>query len=117
MIPPDAVLSSVAEGRLMLSGSTFESITFIKPTASLTVRGIGGADAVTVHTLDLGATALVVEAETIRVLSGQALTSLADIIFDATAAVSVGTGNTVTASLSAQVLVGGRPSAPAARLF
>ncbi|KAF0119386.1 MAG: parallel beta-helix repeat-containing protein [Rhodospirillaceae bacterium] len=103
----DAVLSAVADGRLMLSGTTFESITFTKPTASLTIRGIGGTDAVTIQTLDLGATALVVEAETIRVLAGQTLTSLADITFDATAAVSVGTGNTVTASLSAQVLVEG----------
>jgi len=48
-----------------LSGSTFESITFVKPSESLHIQGLSGTDTITLESLDLGDTALIIEAENI----------------------------------------------------
>ncbi|MFZ4526752.1 MAG: LEPR-XLL domain-containing protein, partial [Chlorobium sp.] len=61
----DARLFSELNGSLTVSGSTFESVNFIKPSESLTIRGLDGTDTVTISSLNLGSTRLTIEAENI----------------------------------------------------
>ncbi|MCO6459637.1 MAG: hypothetical protein J5I93_30345, partial [Pirellulaceae bacterium] len=70
---PDAVLSAspVAGFDLRIAGSTFESIDFLNPSGSLTVRGLAGNDFLTVASLDPQFNAdLTIESERILVAAG-----------------------------------------------
>ncbi|MBF0453057.1 MAG: LEPR-XLL domain-containing protein, partial [Candidatus Magnetomorum sp.] len=78
----DAVLSSNGD-QFTLSGSTFEGITFTKPSDSLVIQGLDGTDTITLHSLNLEDTALTIDAENIVVASGQTIDSSANITFHA----------------------------------
>lgn len=95
----DASLTSDAEGNLTLAGSTFESITFLVPSNSLTIRGLAGNDTLTLGTLDLGATDLTVEVEIIVVPAGVTVSGSGDVTF-----------NSVSADLSQITSVVGLPA-------
>ncbi|MDA0839143.1 MAG: hypothetical protein O2857_15315 [Planctomycetota bacterium] len=81
----DAVLSSAGGTSLTVSGSTFEGITFARPSNSLTIQGLDGNDSITVLSIDMGSTNLTIEAETIRLSAGQTITSSGNVALLATA--------------------------------
>ncbi|KPA16567.1 hypothetical protein MHK_003228, partial [Candidatus Magnetomorum sp. HK-1] len=78
----DAVLSQAGD-QINLSGSTFEGITFNKPSASLTIQGLEGTDTITIQSLNLDSTELTIDAENIILLTGNTIESSANIFFNA----------------------------------
>ncbi|MBF0461945.1 MAG: hypothetical protein HQL87_11155, partial [Magnetococcales bacterium] len=127
----DAHLASTSDGRLLLSGSTFESILFNTPSTSLTVQGGTGDDILTLggatvsstqtqwltglgisalNSLTLGNTQLTVAAEQILLPAGSSVLSNANITLTA-ASVWSDTGHTAATfggtAGTAQVLVDG----------
>jgi len=78
----DAILSSNGNS-FTLSGSTFESITFTKPSESLLIQGLDGSDTISIHSVNLGDTDLTIDAETIIVPTAQTIESNANITFNA----------------------------------
>ncbi|ETR68438.1 MAG: hypothetical protein OMM_10526, partial [Candidatus Magnetoglobus multicellularis str. Araruama] len=78
----DARLTSSGNS-FTLSGSTFESITFVKPSESLHIQGLSGTDTITLESLDLGDTALIIDAENIILPTGKEITTSANIQFNA----------------------------------
>ena len=103
----DAVLAD-SGSNFSISGSTFEAVTFAKPTNSLTVQGLAGNDSITINTLTLSACSLIVEAETITV-NGPVTSTTGNITLNATAENSVtGVGTLGTpVNLTAQVIING----------
>ncbi|KPA11264.1 repeat-containing protein, partial [Candidatus Magnetomorum sp. HK-1] len=100
----DAILSSNGDS-FTLSGSTFEGITFAKPSESLLIQGLEGSDTVTVHSINLGNTDLTIDAETIILAADQTIESSANITFnaldkDANQITSVGNIDDRTATIS-----------------
>ena len=79
----DASLSSANGGNLTLAGSTFEEITFSKPTNSIVIQGLAGNDSITIGTIDLGSTSLTIEAETIELPSGATISGTGDVTLNA----------------------------------
>lgn len=76
---PDASLSSAGGGFVTLSGSTFEEVSFLLPSNSLTIQGLEGVDKVSIGSLDMGATALTIEAETIEIPAGATISGTGDV--------------------------------------
>lgn len=78
----DATLSKTGD-QISLSGSTFESITFNKPSTSLSIQGLEGDDTITVQSLNLDNTQLTIDAENIILPTGNTIVSSANIVFNA----------------------------------
>jgi cell division protein FtsL len=88
-----AVLSSVGDDQLRLSGASFNDIVFKRPGALLGIRGGAGVDSLRIDSVDIGAGSLEVETETMVLALGQSL--------------SAGEGVPLRASASAQQVQSG----------
>jgi hypothetical protein len=100
-----AVLSSVGDGKLRLSGASFNDIIFTRPTVLLGIRGNGGIDSVVIESVDLGS--LVVEAETISLAAGQTLTASGEVTLRARAEARQSQGTSAAVDLLARVSIEG----------
>ena len=100
-----AVLSSAGDGKLRLSGETFNDIVFTRPTVLLGIRGGGGVDSLVIQSVDVGS--LVVEAESISLASGQTLTASEEVTLLASAAAQQSQGTSATLDLMARVSIEG----------
>ncbi|MBC5783456.1 LEPR-XLL domain-containing protein, partial [Ramlibacter sp. USB13] len=105
---PDALLAAGGAGRLVLSGSTFESIDFLLPASSLTIEGGDGADGITLGTLELGGTDLTVRVESIHVPTTSRVATSGNVSLRAEAsAETIGSASPDAIEFGAQVLVEG----------
>ncbi|MFT5129979.1 MAG: hypothetical protein ACI8W8_003608, partial [Rhodothermales bacterium] len=75
----DARLEALDADTLLLSGSTFENVTFELPSSSLTILGLAGQDHLTIGSLSLANTSLRVESESITLEAGATLSGNAEI--------------------------------------
>lgn len=82
-------LASQPDGKLRVSADGLYNLVFAKPTNLFAIRGLGGADQVTVNTADLGEALLLVQAETIQVSEGASLEAEGGVYLLAESAVSV----------------------------
>ena len=100
--------------KLKISGGTFESTSFTKPTGSVTVNGIGGTDSITIRgAIALGGAALIVNAETINVEATASITTTGAVTL---AAHAQNTDTSQASTLAASVTVAGGLNAGATQV-
>ena len=103
----DVQLSTEADGKLRLSGSSIHDLVFPRPTGILAIRGGDGLDRVLLGDADLGSASLIVEAESISLPVGKSLTSGADLVLRGLATAAKTSAQDITLDLQALVDVQG----------
>ncbi|MGN7612778.1 beta strand repeat-containing protein, partial [Magnetococcales bacterium HHB-1] len=103
----DATLNDAGSGSLILAGSTFEDITFIRPSNSLTIQGLAGNDQITLGSMDLDDIDLTVNAEKIILSADATITTTGDITLNAENSYSKTSGSDATIDLTAQIEIYG----------
>ena len=102
-----AVLSSAGDGKLRLSGASFNDIVFTRPSALLGIRGGSGVDSLSIESVDIGSGSLEVETETISLGRGQTLSAGQDVLLRAGAAALQVQGSSAALDLLARVSIEG----------
>lgn len=100
-----AVLSSAGDGKLRLSGASFNDLVFARPTILLGIRGGGGIDSLAIESLEVSS--LVVEAERISLGAGQTLLATDEVTLRASSAAAQSQGSKARVDLLARVGIDG----------
>jgi hypothetical protein len=106
----ELTLRQEPDGRLRLGGdSELFELLFPKPSGVLAIRGLDGADKLTLDSVSLDSASLLVDTESILLGAGKSLTTLGNVLLRAEAALE--SDDTEEASLAAQVRIDGNITA------